>query len=407
MYFKEFILACFIVFAFACTSNVDPIVMADAEPIMLKANQQKRVAQDNAFAFELLKQTNKANDKVNIMVSPLSVSIALGMTRNGAVSETLEGIEKALFLSGLTDDEINEYYQIMQQSLPKVDPSTQLNIANSIWYREGFEVKSDFLNINKKYFDATVRQLDFSKPGAKDSINNWCAKKTDGLIDNILDNIPGDAVMYLVNAVYFKGIWTKKFDKKNTAERNFLALDKKNVQVPIMYAKDTFACANTTLADVVELNYGNKAFSMILMLPNAQSDANELVAALNTDIYSQILAQLQTEEVELYLPRLAFKTKLLLNDPLKTMGMEKAFEDRNEFSRITDHSIFVSRVLHDTFIELNEEGTRAAAATVVEMREKAMLNKVFNFNRPFVFLIREKSTGVIVFAGKVGNPADQ
>ncbi len=177
--------------------------------------------------------------------------------------------------------------------------------------------------------------------------------------------------------------------------------------MPIMYAKDTFACANTTLADVVELNYGNKAFSMILMLPNAQSDANELVAALNTDIYSQILAQLQTEEVELYLPRLAFKTKLLLNDPLKTMGMEKAFEDRNEFSRITDHSIFVSRVLHDTFIELNEEGTRAAAATVVEMREKAMLNKVFNFNRPFVFLIREKSTGVIVFAGKVGNPADQ
>lgn len=407
MYFKEFILACFIVFAFACTSNVDPIVMADAEPILLKANQQKRVAQDNAFAFELLKQTNKANDKVNIMVSPLSVSIALGMTRNGAVSETLEGIEKALFLSGLTDDEINEYYQIMQQSLPKVDPTTQLNIANSIWYREGFEVKSDFLNINKKYFDATVRQLDFSKPGAKDSINNWCAKKTDGLIDNILDNIPGDAVMYLVNAVYFKGIWTKKFDKKNTAERNFLALDKKNVQVPTMYAKDTFACANTTLADVVELNYGNKAFSMILMLPNAQSDANELVAALNTDIYSQILAQLQTEEVELYLPRLAFKTKLLLNDPLKTMGMEKAFEDRNEFSRITDHSIFVSRVLHDTFIELNEEGTRAAAATVVEMREKAMLNKVFNFNRPFVFLIREKSTGVIVFAGKVGNPANQ
>lgn len=407
MYFKEFILACFIVFAFACTSNVDPIVMADAEPILLKANQQKRVAQDNAFAFELLKQTNKANDKVNIMVSPLSVSIALGMTRNGAVSETLEGIEKALFLSGLTDDEINEYYQIMQQSLPKVDPLTQLNIANSIWYREGFEVKSDFLNINKKYFDATVRQLDFSKPGAKDSINNWCAQKTDGLIDNILDNIPGDAVMYLVNAVYFKGVWSKKFDKKNTANRNFTSVDKLNLQVPTMYAKDTFACAFTQWADVVELNYGNKAFSMILMLPNAQSDANELVAALNTDVFSQILAQMQTEEVELYLPRLAFKTKLLLNDPLKTMGMEKAFEDRNEFSRITDHSIFVSRVLHDTFIELNEEGTRAAAATVVEMREKAMLNKVFNFNRPFVFLIREKSTGVIVFAGKVGNPANQ
>lgn len=407
MIFKKFIFVALIAFACACTSNIDPIAITDAEPIMLKANQQKRVAQDNAFAFELLKQTNKANDKVNLMVSPLSVSIALGMTRNGAVDETLTGIEKALFFSGLTDDEINEYYQTMLQSLPKVDPSTQLNIANSIWYRDDFLVKTDFLNTNKKYFDATVRKLNFASPGAKDSINNWCARKTDGLIDNILDNIPGDAVMYLVNAVYFKGMWSKKFDKKNTANRSFASVNKLNLEVPTMYTKDTFACAFTQWADVVELNYGNKAFSMILMLPKAQSNANELIAALNNDIYTQMLSQLQTQEIELFLPRLEFKTKLLLNDPLKTMGMEKAFEDRNEFSRITDHSIFVSRVLHDTYIELNEEGTRAAAATVVEMREKAMINNVFNFNRPFVFLIREKSTGVIVFTGKVGNPGEK
>ena len=388
----------------SCTDSSNYPPVADAKPIALKASQQRRIAQDNEFAFELFRKTLAHTNENNLMVSPLSVSMALGMTRNGAVGETLAGIEQTLFLSGLSDADINHYYKTMQTTLPTLDPTTTLNIANSIWYRKGYPVKTDFLNTSKLYFDAYVSELDFQKPEAKDSINKWVSNKTNKLIPDILDQIPADAVMYLVNAVYFKGSWRKKFDKKNTSLRSFTTIGGMQVLLNAMHAKDTFLYAETNDAQFVELNYGNKAFSMLVMLPNAKLGFANFVNMLHVGYLNSISQQLQSREVELYLPRFKSKNKLLLNQPLQQMGMSRAFEDRNEFSRITDNSIFVSRVLHDTFIEVTEEGTEAAAATVVEMREKAMMHPLMDVNRPFVYLIREKSTGIILFLGTVANP---
>jgi serpin B len=390
---------------FSACEDINNLPLEDAKPIVLKAVQQKRIAQDNDFAFELFKQTREVTGERNLMVSPLSVSIALGMTRNGAVGETLEGMNKTLRLSGLSDEEINDYYQNMITNLPLLDKKTTLNIANSIWYRKSYPVKPDFLQISKQYFGAYVSELDFSNPAAKDSINNWCAGKTDNLITDILDVIPGNAVMYLVNAVYFKSNWRKKFDESKTTLRQFTNDKSEKIMLNMMYAKDTLMYAENSDGQFVDLEYGNKAFAMTVILPSAESGVKGVLSKLNTVYINDIYSQMSLNETELYLPRFKSKNKLLLNDPLMNMGMTKAFEDRNEFSRITDNSIFISRVLHDTSIEVTESGTIAAAATVVEMREKANFTRIVNANRPFIYIIREKSTGVILFIGSLENPA--
>jgi serpin B len=213
----------------SCTNLNEPNPQPkDAEPIQLSAALEKRVAQDNDFAFGLLRKTIEISDETNVTVSPLSVSIALGMAWNGADSDTKTEMETALKMSGLSPNEINEYYKVMQTTLPEIDPTTKLSIANSLWYRTGFPVKQDFLKVNTDYFNAEVRELDFDQAWAVDTINNWCSRKTNKLIPTIIDKISQDAMLYLINAVYFKGIWRSKFDKKRTFETNFTNEAKKS-----------------------------------------------------------------------------------------------------------------------------------------------------------------------------------
>ena len=387
-----------------CTSENEPnIIPEDAKPIILKASQQIRVSQDNEFAFDLFKKTIADSKETNVLTSPLSVSIALGMAWNGATDETKTGMETALKMSGLSVDDINEYYKVMQTTLPGIDPTTTLNIANSVWYRTGYPVKQEFFDVNINYFNAEVRELDFSQAWAVDTINNWCARKTNKHITDILDEIPGDAVMYLINAVYFKGIWRKQFDKKLTKEKPFTNETNNQANVNMMYQKDTFNYTSDAYAQYLDMPYGNKAFSMTVILPNQGKKIDDVLQHLTVENWNANLNNLLSQEVEVYFPRFKSKNKFLLNDVLKSMGMQRAFEDHNEFKNINEGSLFISRVLHDTSIEVTEEGTEAAAVTVVELREKASFNPIVNVNRPFLFVIREQSTGVILFIGKMGN----
>jgi serpin B len=178
--------------------------------IVLRAPLQKRVVQDNDFAFELLRKTIENNDDENVFLSPMSVSIALGMALNGAENETETQIASVLQLRDMTYAEINEYYKIMQSNLPGVDPKVKLSIANAVWYDKLFNVKQSFLDVNAENFDAYIKMLDFQSPAALDTINSWCSRKTNKLIPTILDEIPAEAVMYLTNAIYFKGLPTAK-----------------------------------------------------------------------------------------------------------------------------------------------------------------------------------------------------
>jgi len=390
----------------ACNNENEPAsqLPPDAKPIALTDGQAKRVGQDNEFAFDLFRKVIDFSKETNVFISPLSVSIALGMTWNGADDETKSEMESALKMSGMSVEEINEYYRILQTTLPTIDPTTKLTLANSLWYRSGFQVKPDFLNVNVDYFDAYVRELDFSKAWAVDTINQWCAKKTNNLIPSVLDRIPEDAVMYLINAIYFKGIWRHQFEKKNTSQADFTNEAGEKVKVNMMFQKDTFAYAEDEKAQYLDMPYGNKAFSMTIILPKNGNTTADLLEYLTVNQWNSILQSLSMRKVEVYFPRFSSKNKFLLNDPLIDMGMKLAFTDNADFSNIADENLFISRVLHNTYIEVTEEGTEAAAVTVVEIGYTSVpMIPVFQVNKPFLFVIRENSTGVILFMGKMGN----
>ena len=406
---KKFIqLIALLVLTASCTTQNDPIVknQKDAVAILLRVGMEKRVNQDNEFAFDLLKKTIASSGETNVFISPLSVSIALGMAWNGANGQTKTEMETALKMSGMSVADINDYYKIMQSTLPGIDPTTNLNIANSLWYKAGFPVKTDFLKLNTNYFGAYVKELDFSKAWAVDTINNWCAKKTNNLITKPLDQIPSDAVMYLVNAIYFKGIWRKHFETKNTKESDFTNELDNSVKVNMMYQKDTFAYAVDNYAQYLDMPYGNKAFSMTVILPVDGKTTANVLNYLTPDILNNKFQSMATKEVEVYMPRFKTKNKFLLNDPLKNMGMHLAFSDYADFTNIADANLQISRVIHDTYVEVTEEGTEAVAVTIIEIRETSMPipqpTPVFKVNKPFLFIIREKSTGVILFIGKMG-----
>lgn len=399
---KKLLLLLLPAFLFSACEQAD-VKLKEAEPIPLKAGMEKRIQQDNEFALDLFRKTIASTDEKNVFISPLSVSIALGMAWNGADTETKSEMATALKMSGMTVDQINEYYQIMQTALPDVDPSTRLNIANSLWYRQGFALKSDYLQVNRNYFNAEIRELDFGKAGAVDTINQWCALKTNNLIKEPLDHISPEAVMYLINAIYFKGIWVKQFDKKKTFETNFYAEGGGQVRVNMMQQLDTFVYYQDDLAQYLDMPYGNKAFSMTAILPKEGKTTNDVLNTLDLQKWGSVVSLMTPKKVHVYFPKFKTKGDYELKGPLMEMGMLKAFSEEADFSRISNWKLFISRILHSTYCDVNEEGTEAAAVTIIEFELTSMPDyPVFNANRPFVFVIREKSTGVILFIGKMG-----
>lgn len=374
--------------------------------IVLRAPLQKRVAQDNDFAFELLRKTIASNNDENVFLSPMSVSIALGMALNGAENETETQIAETLRFKDMTYAEINEYYKIMQSNLPGVDPKVKLSIANAVWYDKLFNVKQSFLDVNAENFDAYIKMLDFQSPAALDTINSWCSRKTNKLIPTILDEIPAEAVMYLTNAIYFKGLWSKKFDKKDTREAEFRNQNNQNVSVNMMSLKDTFMYYEDETAQYLSMPYGGKAFSMTVMLPVEGKSTDSLLVGFDATKWQNIQTGMTGREVQVFMPRLKVENKFKLKETLEDMGMPVAFTPMANFSGISDTPVMISDVIHKTYVTVDEEGTEAAAVTAVQFEYTSIPEyKLFNVNRPFVFIISEKSTGVILFAGKIGNPA--
>jgi serine protease inhibitor len=371
--------------------------------IKLSQELQKRVSQDNEFALDLLKKTITNSGESNVFISPLSVSVALGMAWNGAGGTTKTEMATALKMSGMTDDNLNEYYRTMVDSLPTADSSTVLDIANSIWCKEGFEVKKSFLNINSKYFDAEIRNLDFSKSWAKDTINAWCAKKTNNLIKDVIDRIDPYTMMYLINAVYFKGHWTSPFDKKLTSEANFKDEQGYQNKVNMMSKIDTFPYYSDSYAQYLDLKYGNGAFSMIVILPSEGKTTEDILEYLDNEKLNFVLKKLQTQTVIVNFPRFKTECSYEISPELISMGMKKAFEENADFSGISDFDLYITSILHKTYVEVTEEGTEAAAVTTIGVGVTSIPNySEFTVDKPFVFLIRERGTGVILFAGKMG-----
>jgi serpin B len=359
---------------------------------------------DRQFAFELFREVHALSDVDNLMISSLSTSYALGMTLNGANGTTRDAFRDVLHLEDLTDQEVNESYQDLMSQLVTLDDQVQFSIANSIWYRLGYNVLEAFISANQEYFDAAVEDLDFSDPGAVDIINGWIDDNTNGKIKDMLDYIPGNAVMYLINAIYFNATWKYQFDPEETFSDDFNLEGGGTHPSYFMQVEGTFNHTYQEHFTAVEMPYGDSAFSMVVLLPNPGVSIASLVEELSAENWDSWMKASYPANVMIQLPKFKYGFKSLLNDPLTNLGLGIAFTDNADFSKITPGGgIFISRVIHQTFIDVNEEGTEAAAATIVEMIESAGPD-VFRADRPFLYMIKENSTGALLFMGKVGKP---
>ena len=397
------------VFALSCKEPVGPPPKITALPRALTAGEQQLIAADNRFAIKLLKQvTADTRDTLeNLFVSPLSVAMALGMTYNGAAGSTEDSMRATLELEGVSVAEVNESYRSLIKLLRELDPRVRFQIANSIWYLQGYTVEQPFLDVNQTYYDARVEALDFASPTAPTTINNWVKQQTRGVIDKIIDNIPDGMRLYLINAIYFKGDWTQQFDPGRTQPRPFHLVDGTIPNVPTMtHGREadirSGGQANTL---VIDLPYGGQAFSMTIVLPSESIGVDQLVAELTPDQWNDWISTLQPRTIEVFLPKFKLTNDLVLIPSLAKLGMGIAFDPRAaDFSRIHSPSeLFISEVKHKTFVDVNEEGTEAAAVTSVGMRTTSLPPSI-QIDRPFLFALRENLSGTILFMGVIRDP---
>jgi serine protease inhibitor len=394
------------VFLLSACKKSDP-VPREPKKIDVQYKSAEIVEADLNFGFELFREINERTAEPNLMISPMSVSYALGMAYNGAGTETFEAFRQVLHFDELTLEEVNRSYQNLMSQMPGLDPDVEFSIANSMWYKLGFQVLQTFVDVNKEYFDAEVREVDFSDPGTVDLINGWIEEKTHDKIRDMLDYIPADAVMYLINAIYFNAPWKYEFDKSETYEGNFHLEDGGTHRADFMVLKGDFMYTETNSFKAVELPYSDSAFSMVVILPDQETGMDDLVSELNADNWKLWFSDSYMTGLQIRLPKFKYEFKSLLNDALISLGMGIAFTPDADFTGIrSSGGIYISRVIHQTFIDVMEEGTEAAAATIIEFIETSAGGGDIFFvaDRPFLYVIKENSTGAVLFMGKVGKP---
>lgn len=358
----------------------------------------------NGFGFELFAQTSReTSPDSNLLVSPLSALYALSMTYNGAWGKTMTEMGRVLHVPDMPEPVLNESFHDLTAFLSRSDPSVTLDIANSIWYRRGLSVKADFFAGMKQYYNATIRDLDFG-PGTVDTINAWVADNTNNRIKNILASpIDATLVMFLVNAVYFDAAWTRPFDPAATRAADFHLPDGSVKECQLMTSRDTLGYLDAGDFQAVDIPYGNGQYSMVALLPRTGKTVDDLVPQLNEKNWKQWMSQLTTDIVVLGIPKFTFADEHGLNGALKAMGMTEAFGRGADFSRMVEGGgIWIDSVLQKCFIQVDERGTEAGAATVVSLRKS--LAREVTLDRPFLFAIRERTTGAVLFLGKVVDP---
>ena len=405
---RKLTLLCFGILATtACKKGgISPVNKDPGKDLVLSTTEQQQIGPGNAFTLKLFSaNVNSLDADKNLIISPLSVSFAIGMTSNGANGQTLTDIRKTMEVDGFTEDQVNSYYHNLITNLPDLDPNTTLKIANSIWYANNFTVLPAFLKTNTDFYNAEVKALDFNNESASlTTINGWVSQQTNSKIPKIIDKISDGARMYLINAIYFKSIWKTRFDAKATFKAPFSLLNGGTVQADFMtnsHAELKSAYYNGT--NVVELPYSNSKYSMILMMPDG--DIKSFAQGLDSSKWNLLMGKLTAGKSDITMPRFKFSYDITLNDILKSLGMSIAFSDMADFSRINGvGALSISEVKHKAYIDVNEDGTEAAAVTSVGIVTTAA-PPTHVFNKPFIFAIREMKTGLILFAGIVRNPA--
>lgn len=385
-------------------------------PRALSGDERALITAGNSFAFDLIRQV-PIDDPAspNVFLSPLSASMALGMAMNGAAGDTWSQMRDALGFAGLDEPNINQAYHDLIELLRGLDPKVEFGLANSVWGREGIAFHQDFLDRTRTFFDAHVEDLDFDDPASLGIMNGWVEAATNGRIEELIDAIDPDAIMYLINAVYFNGDWTYRFEEDETRPRPFTRADGGTVEVDMMAMETDLRFFVDDRASVLELPYGGGAFSAIAVLPAPGRTIGELVAGLDAGVWADWMAEIDGAEplaAGVMLPRLELEYDRALNDDLQALGMLDAFNAGGlaDFSRLTPLAlpgkVYLSRVQQKSFLKVDERGTEAAAATFAEIVLvcAGCSGPRFVFDRPFLFAIRERLSATILFIGVIGDP---
>jgi len=370
----------------------------------------KKLTKGNGiFCFDLYKKIKIKQG--NLFISPYSISTALSMTYAGARGATAEEISKVMHFD-LAGAEINKDFRDLTDSLS--DTGCQLNIANALWLQKGEALLPDYVSLVDKFYEGRLNIVDFrgATEEVRSTINSWVEEKTQDKIKELLrsGDIDAATMLVLTNAIYFKGFWLSKFDNALTKEEPFDTALGAKVNTPMMHIEKDFNYAEDGDMQVLALPYRGSRLEMLVFLPKDKSKIARIEAELDYLTFEAWLSKLNDEKVSVALPKFKFNSRYMLADTLKEMGMTSVFSGGADFSGITGkNNIFIDKIIHQAFVEVNEEGTEAAAATAVTMTRGAMITpkepKVFIADHPFIFIIYDKGTSSILFIGKVDDPS--
>lgn len=385
-------------------------MVAERQSVQLTPEQRVFVKDNNKFSMNFLKTVNEGNQSGNSFVfSPLSITYVLGMVNDGSTGTTEKELEETLGFHSGGIKAVNEYCKNLIENLPKADKNVTLDIANAIFLNKRYSLKEQFRQDMKRYYDAQAEALDFGSPETLKHINGWCKEKTNGMIPSIIENVEENMVSYLLNAIYFKADWAAKFDPKNTRNETFTT-ERGGKEMPMMHQDVYISYLKNETFSAVRIPYGNQMWSMTVMLPEEGKTTDDVINLLAQDDWNEFDNSLyQPYEVNLSLPR--FETSSSTDDMagglislLKKMGIRKVFDKENmEIVNIANTPLYIGMMRQKAAIKVNEKGSEAAAVTVAGMLNSAVEEfpkADFHANRPFVYVISEASSGVILFVGK-------
>ncbi len=387
------------------------------------ANSANKFGIDMFGSIEKEIRKNQDSDTKNIFISPYSIFTALSMTNNGASGNLREGISDILHIKDYEIESVNKAVVQINKRLEDKDRNIELLIANSIWQAKTFPIKDSFIKTMKNYYDALVETVSFGDSKTKDIINDWISENTNGLIENMISSTSPDDIMYLVNAIYFFGNWIRQFDTTDTTNGTFYMLDGNTKTVPMMHADDDYLYHNGDNFHAIRLSYGkieeemddvkfyqtlfsDEFVSMYLFVPRKKQGLYDMLDTLNHNKLNSIFDSFYRSKIILTMPKFKIEfgkggEKDIL-DNLKAMGMPI----KDSFDNLTDtfpEKLFISKVLHQAVVDVNEEGTEAAAVVGVTIESEPEIID-FRADRPFMFVIRDDKTGVILFMGVLKEP---
>ncbi|MBR4772166.1 MAG: serpin family protein [Bacteroidales bacterium] len=406
-----YMLAAIAAFMMMTATSCDKVEQGDNgdneyKPLELTTKASQFVEQGSTFSFEFIDRINK-HAKADYIISPLSMQFLLGMLLDGAKGETAEQIAKVLGYGAGEVDAVNQFCLSMLEQLPKLDEKTTLNIANAIFVDDGWPLNSSFKKDVAKYFNAEVSNLDFSdNAGSLKVINGWSNTHTNGMIPKVLEEVDPSILAYLMNAVYFKSQWVNQFPKQSTADELFTDETGMGIngKVKMMKMSCHLPYFENEMYQMVSMPYGNGAFSMMVLLPRYEYTTAEITASLKKANWNALRKAPRETEVDVWFPKFESKYKIKLNDILSAMGMPLAF-GAADFSAMSPYANRLSFVQQDGAIKVDEEGSEAAAVSVAGMEKNTAVGgepqiAIFHADHPFIYLITEASTGVVLFAGR-------